>query len=380
MKKKIVIVVLLLLTVLAAVTFVFETRGPTLDETYTAEIIDNARQKYNIPALSISVIDAEQIQYIVFDGVRIHASGQSMTSDDYFHIGSCSKSVLSYMAAKLVEEGSISWDMKFLDIYPELKADALEAYSQITLEDLLASRAGIQPYTSALEEYPDLSASQDKELDFIRYLLSQSPSAGQNASGKFEFLYSNASYTLATAMLEKVSGLYYEELLQKYMDQELSIDVFIGWPYEKNRDQPWGHIPNKADTPTIIGPDSVYALNPLIAPAGNLSLTQEGFTKFIQLHLKGMMGIDMQLSSETIRMMDTKYSDFSLGVWNEKRAGKQYICLDGTAGTFYARGVIIPDSNVGFTIMMNCGSEEAVEYVTMKLMKAYYNMWWMFWI
>jgi CubicO group peptidase (beta-lactamase class C family) len=93
------------------------------------------------------------------------------------------------MAAKLVKEGSISWDTKFLDIYPELKAGALEVYSEITLEDLLACRAGILPYTSGLEEYPELSASQDKEVGFIRYLLSQPPSAGKSASGKFEFLY-----------------------------------------------------------------------------------------------------------------------------------------------------------------------------------------------
>jgi CubicO group peptidase (beta-lactamase class C family) len=181
-------------------------------------------------------------------------------------------------------------------------------------------------------------------------------------------------------MLEKVTALPYEELLQEYIVRELGIDIFIGWPYEKSLDQPFGHLMSLDNTPTVIGPDSVYALNPLIDPAGNLCMTNEGFTKFVQLHLQGMTGTGTQLSCETIKYIDTKYSDFSLGVWNGTRSGKHYICLDGSAGTFYARGVIIPESHFGFTIMMNCGSEDAVEYVNMKLMKAYYNWWWMFWI
>jgi CubicO group peptidase (beta-lactamase class C family) len=312
--------------------------------------------------------------------VRIYGTEDRITEDDYFHIGSCSKSILAYMAAKLIEEGSLNWDTRFFDICPELKADVLEDYSEITLEDLLSCRAGIKPYTSGLEAYPDLSASLDRELDFIRYLLSQPPTSGRSRSGKYEFLYSNASFIPATAMLKKVSGLSWEELLQKYIVRELGIDVFIGWPYEKSQNQPWGHLPGAENTFTVIGPDSGYAINPLIWPASNISMTGEGFAKYVQIHLRGMMGTGSGLDSETFRYMDTEFSEFSLGAWNGTMAGKDYISLDGTAGTFYTRGIIIPGSDFSFSIMMNCGSEQAAEYITMQLMKAYYNWWWMFWI
>lgn len=381
MKKKIIIIVVLVFLVLTAAVCVFlELRGSQLDENYVSELIDRTRQKYNVPAISISVMDSEQILYTVLNGARVYGKEDKITETDYFHIGSCSKSILAYMAAKLIEEGAIGWNTKFFDIYPELKAGTLEAYSGITLEDLLSCHTGIKPYTSGLETYPDLSAAQDKELDFIRYLLSQPPVANQNASGKYEFLYSNASFALAAAMLEKVSGLSWEELLQEYIVRELGIDVFIGWPYEKSQDQPWGHLPGMDNTLTVIGPGSGYALNPLVWPAGNLSMTSEGFAKYVQLHLRGMMGTSTQLDSETFKYMDTKYGEFSLGAWNGTRVGKSYICLDGSAGTFCARGVIIPDTDFGFAVKMNCGSEEAAEYITMQLMKAYYNWWWMFWI
>ncbi len=379
MKKRIFAITILLLFILTAVCTFLNLRGSQLDEEYVSGLIDRTRLKYNIPAISISVMDSEQIQYTVFDGVRIYGTEDRIAEDDYFHIGSCSKSILAYMAAKLIEEGSLSWDTRFFDIYPELKADVLEDYSEITLEDLLSCRAGIKPYTSGLEAYPDLSASWDRELDFIRYLLSQPPTSGRSSSGKYEFLYSNASFIPATAMLKKVSGLSWEELLQKYIVRELGIDVFIGWPYEMSQNQPWGHLPGTENTPTVIGPGSGYAINPLIWPAGNISMTVEGFTKYVELHLRGMMGTGSELDSETYRYMDTEYSEFSLGAWNGTMAGKNYICLDGTAGTFYTRGFIIPGSDFGCSIMMNCGSEQAAEYITIQLMKAYYNWWWMFW-
>jgi CubicO group peptidase (beta-lactamase class C family) len=139
-------------------------------------------------------------------------------------------------------------------------------------------------------------------------------------------------------------------------------------------------MPAADGTLQVFGPDAVYALNPLINAAGNLSMTSKDFARFVQLHLEGMTGQSAQLSSDTFVLMDTRYSGFSLGVWNGTRVGKAYICLDGTAGTYYARGVIVHESNIGFTIMTNCGSEKAVEFMTTALLKAYYNWWWMFWI
>ncbi len=255
-------------------------------------------------------------------------------------------------------------------VYPGLKDGALPDYSGITLEDLLSCRAGIQSYTSGLDSYPALPASGDRQLDFIRHLLSLSPASERKDSGKYEFLYSNASFTPAAAMLEKVSGLSWEELLEKYIVRESGIPVFIGWPYEKSPDQPSGHMPGSSGSPPqVVGPDSAYTLNSLIWPSGNLSMTADGFSKFVQLHLVGLCGSDDKTEGEAVRYMDTKYGGFSLGAWNGTDTGKYYVCLDGTAGTYCARGILIPDSNFGFTILMNCGSEDAAEYMTSDMKK-----------
>lgn len=372
--------VLLLVSAIIIVLVILSSHGPQLNEEYVKGVVEEARGKYNIPAVSVSVMDSSRILYTVYEGVRVDSTTENITDADYFHIGSCSKSVLAYIAARLVEKGAISRETKFFDLYSELKANALVDYPDITLVDLLSCRAGIQPYTSGTEAYPDLSAFKNQMLGFTEYLLKQAPFSNRNDSGGFDFLYSNASFTIATIMLEKASNFTYQELLDQYIVKELGIDVFVGWPYEISRDEPWGHYWNTDNTLIIIGPNSDYKLNPLITSSGNLSMKATDFTKYIQIHLKGLIGGYSSLRKEDYAYIDQKYDGFSLGAWNEKLLGKSYICFDGTAGTYFTRGIIIPGSDFGFTILINNGSEDAVDYITMKLAKAQHNLWWMFWI
>lgn len=135
--------------------------------------------------------------------------------------------------------------------------------------------------------------------------------------------------------------------------------------------------------------DGLKAVFPgLIIPAGDLSMIPEGFTKYIQLHLSGLKGKSDFLSQETFKYVDigdgtqsTKQGEyFSLGSFDGSILGKDYVCFDGTMGTFYARGVIIPENDFAYAVLTNNGNVDAIEYITMRLAKAKFNYWWMFWI
>ncbi|MFZ5354075.1 MAG: serine hydrolase domain-containing protein [Bacillota bacterium] len=351
-----------------------------MNEAYIRKVIEKAREKYHVPAVSVSIVSSEKILLSIQSGVRVYGTSERVTREDYFHIGSCSKSILVYIAAKQVERGLLGWDTKFFDLYPELKKEALEAYHEITLEDLFLCRAGIKPYTSGDETYPDLSGSENQQLDFIRYLVQLPPSAKKTVSGGFEFLYSNAGYAMASAMIERATDLSYQNLIDKYLNKELELDVFIGWPNKINIKQPSGHYLNKNNTLEVFGVDSEYSIPSLIEPAGNISMKPKDFERYVQLHLCGLTGSSKQLKHDTFKYIDTGHKGFALGVTNGKILNNSYVCFDGSAGTFYARGVIIPESDLGLAIMINSGSAKAVEYITMKIAKAFFNWWWMFWL
>jgi CubicO group peptidase (beta-lactamase class C family) len=117
----------------------------------------------------------------------------------------------------------IEWDTRFFSLFPELESPSHPEYQHITIENLLTCTAGIQPFTNlAQEEFPTFPENSDEKHEFARYLLNQK-SLAPYKKGKFGFLYSNASYTLASMMLEKVSEMTYDELIDKFINNELKI-------------------------------------------------------------------------------------------------------------------------------------------------------------
>jgi CubicO group peptidase (beta-lactamase class C family) len=355
-----------------------------LSQTYLSEIVSKARENYKVPAIAVTVMNAETVFLQEVQGVRVVYKPTQASLDDYFHIGSCSKSVLAMMAAKLVEQKKLTWQTKFFDMFPELKANANDAYSGITLEDLFLCEAGIKAYTNAeaepLPEYGPIV--RDKRQKFIKYLIGQPPSS-EKKNGKFQHLYSNPSYLMASAMLERVSGRTYEEIVKKTLTDDLGMAVYIGWPNSISVDQPWGHMIIK-DKLEVFAPDNDYKIPYLITPAGDLSMTPKGYAKYTQLHLRGLRGNDNYISSEAYHHIHFGYEGFSLGVANGKLGGERYSGFDGSAGTFFCRSIIVLESDFAFTIMVNEGSGtssmEAVDWLTMRIVKKHFNWWWKFWL
>ncbi|MCI0505158.1 MAG: beta-lactamase family protein, partial [Gammaproteobacteria bacterium] len=120
-----------------------------LTQAYVSETIGQARKNYRLPAVAVTVMNSEKILLREIPGVRVKDRKDQATFDDYFHIGSGSKSVLALMAARLVEQNKMLWQTRFFDVFPELKANARHAYHTISLEDLFRCEAGIRAYTNA---------------------------------------------------------------------------------------------------------------------------------------------------------------------------------------------------------------------------------------
>ncbi|MBX2900374.1 MAG: beta-lactamase family protein [Cyclobacteriaceae bacterium] len=340
--------------------------------------------------MSVAVMNAEQVYIHHIQGLRIKNSHEFIEEDDYFHIGSCSKSILAILAGKLIEQRKLSWGTRFFDLYPELKSSSRPEYHSITLEDLLTCEAGIRGYTTDKEFFPPIDSNAlNKRYEFAKWLLGEEPISKVDETGKFRHLYSNAGYTLAALILEAVADSSWEELIIQMMN-ELNLRLTFGFPTRFNPQQPWGHGYFEFDTASNtaierktlqpFAPDNAYRLNELIAPAGDLSMPALDFAKYTQLHLQGLTGVDKYLQKQTWNHIHFFRSGFSIGVGNSMYYGKQITGFDGSAGTFYCRSIIVPTDNFAFTIMINAGSQNAVDWVTAKLVKKYYNWWWKVWL
>jgi CubicO group peptidase (beta-lactamase class C family) len=300
---------------------------------------DSLLLKYNIPELGFAVIKADsvlEIQNLGFHRVDLKNENTKAKLNDYYHLGSNTKAITGFVAAYLVENNKIKWNTKFFDLFPDLKKKANPEYYNITLEDLLSHRAKIQPYTSGLE-YSELpyfiGTKSEQRKQFARYLLKQ-----KSVKSNKTYNYSNAGYSIASLMLEKVSKKDWEELTKEIFNKKLKLNIAFSWPNKIDKNQPFGHwIEN--DTLVAVSPNTDYNLQ-LGEPAGDISMTLPDYSKFIQYNLKGLLGDNNILKSETYEYLNFGLKEYSIGWRNRNTQSEKFSEHSGSAGTFFCYTLI----------------------------------------
>lgn len=331
--------------------------------------IDSIRIRFDIPAVAFGVVSDDSILLQGVTGVREINTKDSVTIYDKFHIGSNTKAITSFIAGKLVDNGLISWNTKFFDLFPELKAKSKLGYYEIELKDLLSHRAFIDPFKggkqwNVLEQYYKIDTNKTRSnYNFSKYLLTLEPVKYDSTE---IYKYSNAGYLLAALMLEKVSNKTYEQLLEKF-NQDLNVDFQIGWPRKLGNNQPVGYISpielelskesGLTEMPdSILNDDMFKDFQYYCRPAGDICVSITDFLKFVQLNLTGLNGQNNYLKSKTYDYIFTGEKEYAMGWGNWLKNGHHYHDHSGTLATFYSYALIIPELNVGIVIMINAGN------------------------
>src|SRR4051812_6907251 len=84
-------------------------------------VLENLRRRHRLPALAAASVENGEIVEIGATGFRKFGEDEQVTNDDQWHLGSCTKSMTSTLAAILVEQGKISWTTTIADVFPELR-------------------------------------------------------------------------------------------------------------------------------------------------------------------------------------------------------------------------------------------------------------------
>lgn len=177
----------------------------------------------------------------------------------------------------------------------------------------------------------------------------------------FASVYSNAGYVVAAAMLERVTGHSYEELLQRRLFGPLAIRARFDWPAAGGRvNAPWGH--SLIDGQLVaVGPDEPGSRLPAWAnPAGNLSFNTRDFARFVQLHLRGLRGTSTYLSPSTFLQLHTPAPGFAYAAgWATiEQDGRRISLHEGNSGLFYAFMIIDPANDVAAVVVGNSDTPE----------------------
>lgn len=325
--------------------------------------VDSLILKQNIPQIGYAVVSKDSIIEIKTTGFHRNDLKTAQTKaslSNYFHLGSNTKAITGFVAAYLVEKNKINWNTLFFDIFPTWKPSSNLAFRNITLADLLSHRANIQPYTSGLEfqKLPKFKGNiQQQREQFAKHLLNKNPVINNDKV----FNYSNAGYSIAAIMLEKVSGLSWEQLVKNTMQNLLEVNVEFGFPNKLNDNQPFGHWVQN-DSLIVVESNVKYNLA-LAEPAGDISMTLPDYAKFIQFNLKELQGQNNVLKATTYNYLHYGLNNYAIGWGNVNTEKKQFSEHAGSAGTFFCYTVLEKKANLAYIVVANSATKEAQQGV-----------------
>ncbi len=344
---------------LASALNVTGTRVPAAPATdNTAQILEDIRKKHDLPALAVVVVKDGKICGRAAVGVRKWGNPTPVTTNDVFHIGSCTKSMTATLTAMLIEEGKLKWDTTIADVFPEWRGQMDKQYETVTVEQLLTHRGGVPgaPPAAAWKRAWDQDGTPtEQRREFIQAVLKQPPEAAPGT----KMIYSNQGYAIVGAMLEKLTGTSWETLITERLFKPLHRDTAgFGPPGTIGAvDEPWGHtrkllvtVPLQSDNP------------PAISPAGRVHCSLDDLARYTIFHMQRGQA-DGLLKPETLVKLHTPPpgGDYACGWVVVKRgwAGGYALMHNGSNTMWYVVMWLAPEKDFSVVVGTNIAGPDA---------------------
>ena len=178
-----------------------------LNEEIEQKIYNHIQKYVEKGEFSGSVLVAKQGQILFKGGFGFADVNKKIKNeaDTKFLIGSTTKSITAITLLRFEERGLVDLNAPISKYPPNLNKALAD---KLTLEILLRMKSGLPNHLARLTKIDDKKITTDEIIEIIN-------------KAKFEYepgtqySYSNLNYTLIAAILEKVSGLSYEEILKK---------------------------------------------------------------------------------------------------------------------------------------------------------------------
>jgi CubicO group peptidase (beta-lactamase class C family) len=263
-----------------------------------------------------------------------------------FRCGSISKLFTWTAVMQLFEQGKLDLDR---DINDYLDFKIPEAFGQpITLKHLMTHTPGFE------EQIKDIFMLDGASPDLGKFLSGHVP-ARIFPPGTVP-AYSNYGASLAGYIVERISGMPFDQYVQQSIFQPLGME-------HSSFDQP---LPPQLAAQMSAGYQSVSdgaksfeTVSPF--PAGSLSSAATDMARFMIAHLQdGRYGDAVILKPETARLMHSRLSGLdpmangmAYGFYEESRNGHRIIGHGGDTVYFHSDLHLVPDSNLGFFVSYN---------------------------
>ena len=338
------------------------------------------RAKYELPALAAAVVKDGKIIASGAVGVRVSGTDIAVAIDDHFHIGSDTKAMTATLAGMMIEEGKLRWNSTIGEVLGPVLPALRPKFAAITLEQLLSHTSGIPTDTDEIIKLYYSADAYDYTLtDYRLHVIKawggkHDPSVPKGAP----FQYANLGYIIVGAMIEKVSGEPWDNLIFKRIFEPLGLksaglgaqatfgkyDAPVGHRIDdKGRitSRPWGQA---ADLPGAVGPAGLVhmnvedfatwaAWNAGEGKRGPAIIKPETLKRLHEAH------VTMEIAHPKPGTPKTGSYGFGWGLSKFDWSDKPLLTHNGSNGMNFSSILVDVDNDAGIVVMTNIAGDKA---------------------
>jgi CubicO group peptidase (beta-lactamase class C family) len=205
---------------------------------YLDGILKKLRTQFNVPSVCGTLVIDGKIVAFGATGVRKQGNAAQVKDDDLFAIGSVTKTITGFLAAKIIEENqnnTFTWSTRIRDMYPELAG--VQGVSNVALNSSIQdldkflapiSSDEVSHASCSINNFPEGWCKQD--ISGVTENCSKSNIANYQICARDEFVnkimrlpmapyivgkYNNNTPVIVSAMLQRFTNNTFENLLKE---------------------------------------------------------------------------------------------------------------------------------------------------------------------
>ena len=272
--------------------------------------------------------------------------GVEMQMDHIFRIGSITKQFTSVAIMQLEEQGKLSIQDPITKYIPDYPTKG----HTITIEHLLTHTSGIRSYTD-MESFGSMFRKDMSPTELVDVFKDEPMDFDPGE----KFNYNNSGYILLGVIIEKVSGLTYQEYVQKHLFEPVGMKAsYYGSASQVIPNRVAGYQGAKGDyrNADYLSMTLPYAAGSLLSTVADLYK----WTKAVHAH-QLVSAKSLEKAFSPFKLNDGEESDYGYGWTLSKIYDRPAVEHGGGINGFLTESIYIPEEELFVAVFSNCNCQ-----------------------
>lgn len=347
-------------------------------------ITAKALKTFDVPGIAVAIVKDGKVIHGKGYGVSSLNTHEKVNEHTRFAIASNSKAFTAAALGILVDSGKLKWTTLVTDIIPEFKLYAPYVTENFIIADLLTHRSGLGLGAGDLMFWPGMPKFSTAEIIHnLRYLKPVS-------QFRTKFDYDNLLYMVAGVVVERVSGMSWEDFVESHIMKPLGMNEsatsYSRLKSKENVIEPHAPVEGKVQ---VVDREMNETLN----AAGGIYTSVYDMSKWAIMQLNdGKYGNDLkkELFSKDVHndmwtihtvipvngstTYNTNFSGYGLGWFISDEMGHKVVTHTGGLLGMVTQFTLIPDLHLGIIVFTNQQSGAAFRSITNSIKDAYFGI------